>query len=351
MAKIGVLGFAHGHVFAFGSKWLREPELNATIVKGFDHNQERGKNGCKQLNCEYTADMNEILEDSTIDSIVITSETYYHADYVEAAAKAGKKIICYKPLALNIKQADRIVEAVDKYGIDFTMAWQMRTDPQNIHVKQMLNSGEFGKIYSIRRRHGLSTQKFHDFESSWHVSPQLNRDIFADDASHAMDFIYWLMGMPETVTATLSTLMNPKITNDNAIAVYKYPSGALAEVSCNFVCLAAENALEVQCEKGTILINFGDLPSANMPHNKQGLKWYKDGDDDWTRSEILSPAAHGERIANQAKPLADFLNGKTGPIATAKEARDVLKMVLACYVSNEAGQRVQLDDDRICKME
>jgi len=350
MAKVGILGFAHGHLFAFGDTWLQKPELDAVFIKGYDHDQQRGIDGCTRLNCQYTADINNILEDKTIDSVIIASETYYHAEHVEAAALAGKKIICYKPLALNIEQADRIVKAVDKYRIDFSMGWQMRTDAQNILVKQMLESGEFGKIYSLRRRHGLGTQTFDDFENTWHVSPKLNRDIFADDASHAMDFVYWLMGMPETVSATLSTLMNPNVKNDNAIAVYKYASGTLAEVSCNFVCLAAVNALEVQCEKGTILIDFGDLPSTSIPHDTYGLKWFKQGDKDWTYSSIPSPAAHYERIAGQAEPLANFLNGKTGPIATAREARDVLRMVLACYISNESGQSVRLDDKRICEM-
>ena len=344
MAKVGVLGFAHGHVFAFAGVWKDRPEFNATVVKGFDHDHNRGKKACEQLGCEFAPDIYGILDDKNIDSVVITAETYYHAEYAEAAAKAGKKIICYKPLALTMEQADRIVTAVEEYGVDFSMAWQMRTDAQNILVKQMLDSGKFGRLYSLRRRHGLPTQKFGDFENSWHVDPTMNRDIFADDAAHAIDFVYWLLGMPDTVMATLSTMENPKIINDNGIAVFKYPGGALAEVSCNFACLAAVNALEVQCEKGTIVLDFGDVPSTTVPHGTNGLKWILDGDKDWTYSEIPSPASHGERISGQAGPLADFLNGKRGPIATAMEARDVLRMVLACYESDEAGRRVALNE-------
>ena len=310
MANVGILGFAHGHVFAYGGIWKDNPELGVSIIKGYDHDEARGRESCEKLGCEFSSDISGILDDESIDSVVISGETYYHTEYVEAAAKAGKKIICYKPMALNMEQADRIVAAVEKYDVPFTLGWQMRTDPQNIEVKKLLESGDFGRIYSLRRRHGLPTQKFPDFDNLWHVVPEMNRDIFADDAAHPADFVYWLMGMPQTVSATFTTMENPKVINDNGIAVYKYACGALAEVSCNFVSLAAENTLDIQCEKGTILLDFGDVPSTMVPHGTKGLKWIKDGDTEWTYSEIPSPVSHGERIAGQAGPLADFLNGK-----------------------------------------
>jgi len=350
MAKVGVLGFAHGHIFAFGGIWKDTPEHDVSFVKGFDHNEERGKEGCAKLGCEFSASLQDVLDDKDIDSVVVTAETSYHADYIAAAAKAGKNIICYKPLALNMEQADRIVKAVEESGVRFTMAWQMRTDSQNIKVKELLDSGEFGKIYSFRRRHGLATQKFEGFDSSWHVDPKLNRDIFADDAAHAVDFLYWVMGMPDSVSATLATMENQKVPNDNGIAIYQYADGSLAEISCNFVCLAAINSLEIQCEKGTIILDFGDVPSTMVPHGTDGLRWIKDGDENWTVSEIPSPGAQWERIAWQAGPLALFLNGKGPPIASVKEARDVLRMVLACYVSNETGRRVPLTDESVTKI-
>lgn len=350
MVKVGILGFAHGHVFAYGGEWIKRPELGVEIACGWDHDEKRGKQSCERLGIDYAYDADSIISDDEIDAVVISGETLYHADYAEAAAAAGKKIICYKPMALNMAQADRIVAAVDKYGVDFSMGWQMRADAQNIKIKELLDGGAFGKIYMLRRRHGLATQKMGNFADTWHANPVYNRDIFADDSSHPIDFLYWLMGMPQTVSAELSSLADPRVPNDNAIAVYKYADGALAEIMCSFTCLAAENTVEIYCEKGTILLNYGDVPSTVVPHPTNGLKWMFDGDSDWTYSDIPSPASHGERIAGQSKALADFLCGRSGPVATAAEGRDVLRMTLACYVSNENGSRVNLDDGRIQDM-
>jgi len=196
----------------------------------------------------------------------------------------------------------------------------------------------------LRRRHTLPTQKWKDFEKSWHVNAALNRDIFADDASHAFDFIYWLRGLPSSVTAEIGTLANPAIINDNAIAVFRYPDGSFAEASCSFAAVAGENVTEAVCERGTIVQNFGDLTSCNTPWPAGGiqLKWFMAGDKEWTNSGLPDIRNHGERLSGLAGPLASFLLGKAPPIASPSEGRDVLRMLLACYESMEQGRRIAI---------
>jgi predicted dehydrogenase len=181
-----------------------------------------------------------------------------------------------------------------------------------------------------------------DFDQMWHVKPEYNRDIFADDAAHPIDFIYWLFGMPSTVYAEMATLLNPKIPNDNGIVLFRYPDGKMAEVSCSFVAVAGENTLEILCENGFIVGNHGDGPSnATRPAGAPQLKWFIPGKG-WTESDLPEINGQGERIAGLAEPLAEFLHGKRPPIATAEEGRDVLRMVLACYESVEHGKRINL---------
>ena len=145
--------------------------------------------------------------------------------------------------------------------------------------------------------------------------------------------------MPETVTAEMATLLDPRVPMDNGIAIYRYPGGPLAEVVCSFVCPAAENTVEVVAEKGAIIQNYGDVPSCNVPRpaGACGQKWYTTDKADWTCSEIASPANHGVRIAGLAAPLAEFVQGKRDPIATVEEGRTTLRMTLATYVSTREG--------------
>jgi predicted dehydrogenase len=198
----------------------------------------------------------------------------------------------------------------------------------------------------VRRRHGLSTHVWPGFENTWHVRPDLNRGMWADDAAHAIDFLLWLLGEPESVTAEIDTLRSDKVPDDNGIAIFRYKDGAFAEVVSSFTCLAGENTTEIVAENGVIIQNYGDGPSTQMnrPPNAPGLKWMLKGQKDWTISPIPSPQNHGERIAALAPELAQFLAGQRDPICTAEEGRASLRMTLACYRSAELGERILISE-------
>ncbi len=346
MVKVGVLGFAHGHVMAYGKNWLEHPELGVMIVGGWDRDPSRCKDACEKLSAQPYDTYGELLA-SDIQAVVVSCETKFHPDMVEIAAAAGKDIILYKPMALTMKDADRIVDAVKKHGVRFTMGWQMRCDPQNIKMKELIESGALGKLTMYRRRHALATQDMGNFESLWHADPELNRDIFADDSSHPIDMMNWVFGMPETVSCEMSSMINPKVPNDTGIALFKYKDGMIADISCQFTTVAAEIGTEVYGDKGSIQQYFDDGPSTRLPHEGvPGLKWYVKPDADWTLSDIPSPKSHGERIYNQGVQLAAFLRGGA-PVCTAEDGRNSLRLVLACYVSARTGTRVSVWDERV----
>ena len=347
MKKVGILGLAHGHVFAFAGEWLKRPELGVGIAGVWDRDAARSADGEDKLKTQAFASPEALLA-ADIDAVVITSETAFHAELVEKAAEAKKDIILYKPMALNMREADRIVKAVEEAGVRLTMGWQMRVDPQNIEIKRLIDSGELGKLCLFRRRHALSTHLWQGFENTWHNDPRLNRDIFADDSSHPFDLMLWLFGMPESVMCEMSTRVNPNVPNDNAAAVFRYPDGLICEISLCFTSSAAEITTEAYFTGGSIQQYYGDNPACRLPVKEGtcGLKWYKEGDADWIFSDIPSPKAHGERLAAQAKPFADFLHGGA-PIAAAQEGRDCLRLVMMCYLSAREGKRVYADDARV----
>ena len=347
--NIGILGFAHGHVNMYCNQWRDNPALGVKVVAAWDHDAARLSQNAQTYGLQPYTDANTLLKQGGVDAVIISAETSMHADLVELAAAAGKSIVAQKPIALTLPEADRIVTAVNRYGVPFSMAWQMRVDPQNAQIKELVRSGQLGKLFMVRRRHGLNTHEWPTFTSLWHCKPELNRDIWADDASHAIDFIHGLLGAPESVTAEIDSLCDPRVPMDNGIAVFRYPGGPLAEVTCSFTCPAAENTTEVVAEKGSIIQNYGDVPSCNVPRPADacGLKWYISEQKQWTCSDIASPPNHGHRIAGLAAPLAEFLQGKRGPIATAEEGRTTLRMTLACYVSTREGRRVRVDDPAV----
>lgn len=340
--RIGILGFAHGHVGVYCQQWRMLPEQTVRLVAGWDHDRSRLDSSVQKFGIAAEPSDESLLGRKDIDTVVIGAETSLHAELVERSAQAGKRILLQKPLALTLQEADRIVEAVERTGVPFTLAWQMRVDPQNLWMKQRVDERALGRVLMVRRRHGLSTQLWEGFEASWHVRPELNRGMFADDACHAIDFLYWMLGMPRSVVAEIGTLLNPKVPDDNGVAIFRFDDGTIAEVGCSFTAVAGENTTEITCENGVIIQNYGDAVSCGAPRpaGAVGLKWITGGSAQWTESGIDSPRSHGERIAGLAMPLLEFCQGRRPPIATAREGRDVLAMTLGCYQSSQAGRRV-----------
>jgi predicted dehydrogenase len=324
--------------------WRDRPELGIEVVSAWDHDPTRLADAAGKRSLKAFADLAELLAQPDIEAVVIGAETSLHADLVIAAARAGKRIVLQKPMALTMAQADSVVAVLEETGAPFTVSWQMRVDAQNLRMKQLMREGVLGRTLMVRRRHGLNSHQWPWFENSWHVKPEVNRGVWADDAAHAVDFIYWLLGPPISVFAEVDTLLNPKVPDDHGIAVFRYADGAFAEVVSSFTCVAGENTTEIVGENGCVIQNYGDVPSCNRPRPKDavGLKWFLRDGNEWIDSAIPSPAAHGERISGLAEPLAEFLHGRRPPIATAAEGRDVLRLILACHESSEAGRRITL---------
>lgn len=342
--RLGILGCAHAHADMYAAVWREQPALGVRVTAVWDHDAARAEASARKHGLEQASSVAALLARPDVEAVLIASETATHAELVEQAAAAGKPVILQKPIAVTLEEADRIAAAVSRHKVPFTLAWQMRVDPHNLKMKELLASGRFGRLYMIRRRHCLPTQKWKDFETTWHVQPAMNRDIFADDAAHPVDYMLWMLGQPKSVTAELGTLLNPRIVNDNAILLFRYADGSFAEVSCSFAAVAGENTTEIVCEKGTIVANYGELVSTMNPRPAGGiqLKWFHQEEGAWTASDLPDIVNHGDRIRGLAGPLADFLHGRRPAIATAEEGRTVLKLILACYDSASAGRRIEL---------
>jgi len=340
---IGIVSAAHAHVSAYAEE-IRKMD-DADVVAVWDDDAGRGRKAAEAGGADFLPRLDGLLGRADVRAVIIGSETSRHAGHVEAAADAGKDILLQKPMALTLADCDRILQAVRDAGVRFSMAWQMRCDPQNRWMRDFVRSGRLGRIVMVRRRHCLSTHLWSGFEDSWHVQPELNRGMFMDDAAHAADWLYWMFGRPGSVVAEIETLLNARVPDDNGAAIYRYADGMLAILECSFTCAAADDTTNIYGADGTVLQRWGDGVSCT-PHlagaDERALRYRLVGDDDWTAVDIETPPAHGHRIRGVARPAVEFLLGEAGPIATAAEGRVNVEMLLAAYESARTGRRVML---------
>jgi predicted dehydrogenase len=249
-------------------------------------------------------------------------------------------------MALTLADCDHMIAAVDKAGVKFMMAYQMRHDPSNLKMKELIDSGAIGKIGLLRRRHCIPVlfdPNFVNGLTRWHFDPAKNLGMFMDDASHATDFIHWLLGRPVSVMAEIENTLTAVAPDDAGVAIYKFAGGAMAVLVNSSVTLAAENTTEIYGDQGVIIQNHDDLPSTNVPPppGAIALKLYTKSAPQWQDLGIPIPRSHGERIAGVPRAFIDCLQNDTEPPVTAQDGRVSVEMVLGAYQSAREGRRIR----------
>jgi len=345
---IGILSFAHGHVQAYCGQI--QTFADARLVAAWDDDAERGRASAARYNMEFVPDRDALLARDDVQAVIVTSETNRHADLVEAACAAGKHILCQKPMATTLADCDRIIEAVERSGVHFQMAFQMRCDPLNQQMKRWVEEGAVGRIGALRRRHCINFLFNPDVAkgaTAWHVDPVANVGMFFDDAVHAADFLYWLMGRPASVMAEIDNVLTNVAPDDTGIAVYRWPGdGAMGVLFNSSVTLAGENTTEIYGDEGVIIQNYDDGVSvAHAPPGAPALKLFRKSTGTWETFDHPLPANHGERLAAVPRPWLDNLLSGAPPTITARDGKISVEMCLAAYQSTREGRRVLLEEE------
>ena len=341
---LGVISFAHGHANLYCQRLATYDDVQ--LVAAWDDDSARGSAAAEQYGMRYSPHLEDLLDDPAIQGVIVTCETNRHAEMVEAAARAGKHILCQKPMALTLEDCDRMAAAAEAAGVTFMMAFQMRHDPSNRKIKELLEHGTIGRVGLLRRRHCIPVlfdERFVTGPSRWHIDPAKNMGMFMDDASHATDFIHWLLGRPTSVMAEIGNTLTAVAPDDTGVAIYRFEGGAMAELVNSSVTLAGENTTEVYGDGGVIIQNHDDVPSTNipLPPHPIALKVYTRSSPQWEDLGIPIPATHAERIAAVPRAFVDCLRFELPPPATAADGRVSVEMVLGAYRSAEEGRRVQ----------
>ena len=338
--RLGVMSFAHGHIHAYLDTIADFDD--AAVVACWDDDRQRGANYASQYGLDFIPDLDRFLSRGDIDAVFITSPTNRHAAHAIAAAEAGKHILLQKPMALTLDDCDAIIQAVKQTGVKFSMCYQMRADPINQKIKQLVTENVVGNIAVVRRRHAINALLNPQWAAAgnWHIDPIQNMGMFMDDASHAADWFYWMLGRPVSVMAEIDNVVTSIAPDDNGVALYRFDRGVMGILLNSSTQLAAEATTEIYGDGGAIVQNYGDLPSSFLPAEATPLKLYRAGADDWQKFDFPF-VPHRSRIQAVPRPLINYLKDETGPLATAEEGRVCIEMILGAYQSAREGRRVQ----------
>lgn len=159
----------------------------ARIVAVVDPSEENSTNACKELGISKRfSDYNQALQEDSIEAVIVATPTKYHKEVAVAAAKAGKHILCEKPMAMDEFECDEMIAAAKENDVQLHMAFMRRFDSSFIQAKEMIDNGEIGDVVLVKSlTHGPSIPQ------RWQYDIGKSNGPLAEVNSHDIDTVRW----------------------------------------------------------------------------------------------------------------------------------------------------------------
>ncbi len=266
------------------------------------------------------ADYRDMLAEADIDAVDICLPHHLHKDAIVAAARAGKHILCEKPLCLTPEEAREVSAAVDEAGVTLMCAHNQLFLPAVAAAKELIESGRLGTVYEVR-----TTDSFYnDFDPStmgWRANAATSGGGELIDTGYHPSYLLLHLagGSPVEVTAMLAT---HRLTfmegEDSATVVVRFDNGVIGTVVTSWAYDAADST-----ERFSAVGSLGSLTSDGTT-----LSYRLRGSEPVVLD--LEPVDQfGEELGHFARSILDG----TRPIHTQKEGIEVLGIILGAYDS------------------
>ncbi len=254
------LGVAHIHTPGFVATINKRPDVSVKYV--YDHDAARAQRCAAQLDAQV-ADLDAILADPQITSVVICSETCHHRELATRAAKAGKHLFIEKPLATSEEDADAIEAAVKAAGVTFQTGFFMRGMPSNLFIKREIEAGHLGVVTRMRHTncHEGSLAGWFDSEWRWIADKtEAGGGGYADLGAHSLDIALWCLvptcGEAVKTAATVGSATHRYGDIDEwGAGMVTFEKGAVAIIEAGWVDPKYSAPVEVHGTRGQILVH------------------------------------------------------------------------------------------------
>lgn len=209
---------------------------------------------------ETSTDWRQVVERPDIDLVDVALPNALHAEAAIAAARAGKIVLCEKPLALNAAESARMVEAAREVP---TMVWfNYRRVPAVAFARQLIEQGRLGRIYHYRALYLQQWAMREDLPATWKLErAQAGSGVVADLASHLIDLALWLNGPIREVAAMTHTFAAGRDVEDAGLFLARFENGSVGSFEATRFATGClnRNAFEIHGSQGMLAFNLEDM--------------------------------------------------------------------------------------------
>lgn len=344
--NIGIIGCGKITQVRHIPEYLDNP--NCTILGYYDRNTVRADEMANRHGGTAYRSYEELLEDKEIDAVSVCVSNHMHAEITIAALKAGKHVLCEKPMATTIEECEAMVKAAEASGKKLLIGHNQRLAVGHQKAKELIKSGLIGEIITFKTTFG------HGGPETWSIEPGKNTWFFdkkiavmgamADLGVHKTDLIQFLVGQKIVETTAKLVTLDKKDAegnligvDDNAICIYRMSNGIIGTMHASWTYYGPE-------DNSTILYGTKGI-----------MRIYED-----PRYTIKVAQDNGEKISyeidsiqtneNQTQSgvidlfIESILENKDTEIS-GKEALSAMRAVFASIESSDSGKTVVIKQD------
>ena len=345
MLKVGIIGCGSIAKQRHGYEYFHNADVQ---IKGFyDLIAARAQALADLYGGSVYADVDAMLADPEIDAVSVCMANAFHAEISIKALKAGKHVLCEKPMAVTMEQCQAMVDAARESGKRLMIGHNQRLAPAHKKAKELLTSGALGRVITFQSTFG------HKGPEMWSMDKSANTWFFkkasasfgsmADLGIHKIDLMRYLIGSEITSVYSSMKVLDKKFpdgtpieVDDNSVEILNFADGAMGTVTTSWTHYGEEcNASVLYCEKGIMKL-YADPRYSLKVVNADG-----------TRVLYALDRLQTNDDAQQASSgvIDEFVSAIEENRPSVLDAADVIRSmraVFACLRSAEEGRLIAL---------
>ena len=337
--RVGVIGCGsiaqHRHI----PEYLANQ--NVELVAVCDINEERVNEIAEKYEVEAYTNYEELVSSGIVDVVSVCTPNYLHAPISIAALNAGLHVLCEKPMATSKQEAEAMIAAAKESGKKLMIAHNQRFVPSHQRARQLIASGEIGKIYSFRTAfgHGGPEGWSVDGKDSWFFEKEKAFvGAMGDLGVHKTDLVRYVLGEEITEVGSFVETSAKAFADvdDNAVCILKTENGIIGTLAASWAYVSKEdNSTIIYGEKA--ILRLEDDPSNSL------VVQYANGDVvNYQLGKIQSNDAGGQRTTHVINHFVDAVVHNQEPLVPGEEGLKSLAVILAALQSNETKQIVKV---------
>ncbi len=270
-----------------------------------------------------------MLTDDSIDAVILGTPNFLHHGQTLAAAKASKHVLCEKPMALDMGQAQEMVGVCDKAEITLMVAHHLRYKTCSRKTKELLDAGRLGKVSTARIQWSFNLSGLEP-DTSWHIRKKLSGGgQIMNVNSHCIDLLCYLFGPAKKVSSFIQKNVYEEI-EDVSVVMIEFENGVIATAEGSYTEEKTANNLEIFGSKDSLIIS-----GACSTGNDGCLRILPDEKIEIAEKQLTPYAVEVDHFA-------DAIQGEFEPISSGRETLKAMEIIAAAYLSAESGQHIEL---------